>query len=74
MTLDKMRQTVFNNAAIDQWEQVALKSLKGKTLESLSTKTLEDIILKPLYSLDDMENIPVSQTAIVREAKNLQSG
>lgn len=69
MTLDKMRQTAFNNATLDQWEQVALKSLKGKTLDSLSTKTLEDIILKPLYSLDDMANIPVSQTAIVREAK-----
>lgn len=69
MTLDKMRQTTFNNATLDEWEQVALKSLKGKTLESLSTRTLEDIILKPLYSLEDLGNIPVSHTAIVREAK-----
>lgn len=69
MTLDKMRKTTFNNATLDEWEQVALKSLKGKTLESLSTRTLEDIILKPLYSLEDLGNIPVSQTAIVREAK-----
>ncbi len=69
MTIDKMKQTSFNRATLDQWEQVALKSLKGKTLESLSTRTLEDIILKPLYSLEDMENIPESQTAIVRDAK-----
>lgn len=69
MTIDIMKQTTFNKATLDQWEQVALKSLKGKTLESLSTKTLEDIILKPLYSLEDMANIPASQTAIVREAK-----
>ena len=69
MTIDIMKQTTFNKATLDQWEQVALKSLKGKTMESLSTKTLEDIILKPLYSLEDMANIPASQTAIVREAK-----
>lgn len=74
MTIDKMKQTSFNRATLDQWEQVALKSLKGKTLESLSTRTLEDIILKPLYSLEDMENIPESQTAIVRDAKSLLAG
>lgn len=69
MTIDKMKQTMFNKATIDEWEQVALKSLKGKTLESLSTKTLEDIILKPLYSLADLVSIPPSQTSIVRQAK-----
>ncbi|SER78848.1 methylmalonyl-CoA mutase family protein [Psychrobacillus sp. OK032] len=71
MTIDKMRETTFNKATMDEWEQVALKSLKGKTLESLSMKTLEDIILKPLYSLEDVANLPASsQTAIVRQAKN----
>lgn len=70
MTVDKMKQTTFNRATLDDWEQVALKSLKGKTLESLTTKTLEDIILKPLYSMADMENIPEVQTAIVRQAKH----
>ncbi|MFJ7826687.1 methylmalonyl-CoA mutase family protein [Psychrobacillus sp. NPDC096623] len=69
MTLDKMRQTTFNKATLDQWEQVALKSLKGKTLESLKTKTLEEIILKPLYSIEDMANIPASQTTIIRKSK-----
>lgn len=69
MTIDKMKQTTFNKATLDEWEQVALKSLKGKTLDSLSTKTLEEIILKPLYSLADGAYIPTSQTAIVRQAK-----
>ena len=69
MTLDKMRQTTFNKVTLEKWEQVAVKSLKGKTLESLSTKTLEDIILKPLYSTEDMAYIPTSQTSIVRESK-----
>ncbi|MFJ7971555.1 methylmalonyl-CoA mutase family protein [Psychrobacillus sp. NPDC096389] len=70
MTIDKMKQTTFNKATLDDWEQVALKSLKGKTLDSLSTKTLEEIILKPLYSLTDAAYIPTSQTGIVRQAKN----
>lgn len=70
MTIDKMKQTTFNKATLGDWEQVALKSLKGKTLDSLSTKTLEEIILKPLYSLDDATYIPTSQTGIVRQAKN----
>ncbi|TQR15576.1 methylmalonyl-CoA mutase family protein [Psychrobacillus soli] len=70
MTIDKMKQTTFNKATLGEWEQVALKSLKGKTLDSLSTKTLEDIILKPLYSLADVAYIPTSQTDIVRKAKS----
>lgn len=70
MTIDKMKQTTFNKATLGDWEQVALKSLKGKTLDSLSTKTLEEIILKPLYSLEDAAYIPTSQTGIVRQAKN----
>ncbi|WP_144510196.1 methylmalonyl-CoA mutase family protein [Bacillus sp. FJAT-22090] len=70
MTINKMKHTTFNNATLDEWEQVALKSLKGKSLESLSTKTLEDIMLKPLYSLSDVASIPTTQTAIVRQAKS----
>ncbi|MFJ8064078.1 methylmalonyl-CoA mutase family protein [Psychrobacillus sp. NPDC096426] len=70
MTIEKMKQTTFKAASISDWEQVALKSLKGKTLDSLSTKTLEDIILKPLYSIADAAYIPASQTDIVRQAKS----
>lgn len=69
MTIDKMKQTTFKEATLTEWEQIALKSLKGKSLDSLTTKTLEDIILKPLYSLADVDNIPESQTNIVRQAK-----
>ncbi|WP_313892213.1 methylmalonyl-CoA mutase family protein [Psychrobacillus sp.] len=69
MTIQKMKQTTFNEATLVEWEQVAIKSLKGKTLESLSTKTLEDILLKPLYSLEDLQNISPEQTSAIREAK-----
>lgn len=69
MTIQKMKQTTFNEATLVEWEQVAIKSLKGKTLESLSTKTLEDILLKPLYSLEDLQKISTQQTAAIRQAK-----
>lgn len=69
MTIDKMKQTTFKEATLTEWEQIALKSLKGKSLDSLTTKTIEDIILKPLYSLTDVESIPETQTNIVRQAK-----
>lgn len=68
MTIDKMKQTTFKEATLTEWEQVAIKSLKGKPLESLFTKTLEDIILKPLYSLKDLEKIPTNQTETIRQA------
>ncbi|WP_277586635.1 methylmalonyl-CoA mutase family protein [Psychrobacillus antarcticus] len=69
MTIQEMKQTKFKEATLAEWEQVAIKSLKGKSLDSLSTKTLEEIILKPLYSLADMQEISNYQTDKVRSAK-----
>ena len=69
MTIQNMKQTKFKEATLSEWEQVAIKSLKGKSLESLSTQTLEEIILKPLYSLADMEVISSTQTSAIRSAK-----
>lgn len=73
MTINDMKQTKFNEASFTEWEQAAIKSLKGKSLESLETKTLEDIMLKPLYTLADLENIPFDQTRTVRESKESAS-
>ena len=69
MTIQNMKQTEFKEATLAEWEQVAIKSLKGKSLESLSTKTLEEVILKPLYSLADMEEVSIHQTNTIRSAK-----
>ena len=30
MTIQKMKQTTFKEATLTEWEQVAIKSLKGK--------------------------------------------
>lgn len=73
MTITDMKQTKFNEASFTEWEQAAIKSLKGKSLESLETKTLEEIILKPLYTLADLEYIPFEQTKTVRESKESAS-
>ncbi|MEK4245856.1 methylmalonyl-CoA mutase family protein [Psychrobacillus sp. FSL K6-2684] len=69
MTINDMKQTNFTEASFADWEQAAIKSLKGKSLESLETKTLEDIILKPLYTLADLTNISLDQTNTVRHSK-----
>ncbi|TQR19658.1 methylmalonyl-CoA mutase family protein [Psychrobacillus vulpis] len=69
MTIHNMKQTTFTEATLAEWEQVALKSLKGRTLESLSTKTLENIVLKPLYSLADLQGTPANQTKTIRQSK-----
>lgn len=70
MTIQKMKETTFNPATITDWEQAAIKTLKNNPFESLSTKTLEDIILKPLYTLADLTNIPSNQTSIIRDSKS----
>ena len=70
MTIESMKQTTFEQATSEEWEQVALKSLKNKPLESLSTTTLEEILLKPLYTMADVQDISPNQTTIVREAKS----
>lgn len=70
MTIQDMKQIVFKEATLAEWEQVAIKSLKGQPLESLSTKTLEEIVLKPLYSMADHEEFTVNQTNIIRASKN----
>jgi methylmalonyl-CoA mutase len=45
-----MKEIEFQSASYDQWQQEAVKALKGKPLESLFTKTIENITLQPLYT------------------------
>ena len=42
---------------IKQWEELALKELRGKPLESLNTRTPEGIDVKPLYTGADLESV-----------------
>src|SRR5699024_12789570 len=53
MLITKMKTTTFDKINDKQWEEVAVKSLKGKPLEQLITKTLEGIDIKPLYKKEN---------------------
>jgi methylmalonyl-CoA mutase len=49
----------FTIPSYEEWEKVALASLKGKPLDQLFTKTYEGITLKPVYTRNDVkEGIP----------------
>jgi methylmalonyl-CoA mutase len=40
------------------WEAIAAKELRGKPLEALDWDTLEGIKVKPLYTPDDVADLP----------------
>lgn len=45
-----MKEIEFPVASYTEWEEQAVKALKGKPFESLFTKTIENITLEPLYT------------------------
>jgi methylmalonyl-CoA mutase len=47
---------------VKDWEELALKETKGKSLESLVTKTAEGISLKPLYTNEDTKSLNNTDT------------
>ena len=50
---------VYKNGSKDkkQWQDLALRELKGQSLESTHKHTPEDITLKPLYTAKDLEGL-----------------
>src|SRR5699024_11705834 len=69
--ITKMRTTTFDKINDKQWEEAALKSLKGKPLEQLITKTLEGIEIKPLYT---KENSNQDKTLHQRRLDTIRNG
>ncbi len=47
---------------IAEWNAVAEKSLKGKSLDSLTWQTPEGIAVKPLYTAEDLEGLEHTDT------------
>lgn len=45
-----MKEIEFQTASYEQWQDQAVKALKGKPFESLFTKTIENVTLEPLYT------------------------
>ena len=44
--------------SIDDWAELAAKELRGKPLGALNWNTLEGITVKPLYTADDVADLP----------------
>ncbi|WLR56416.1 methylmalonyl-CoA mutase family protein [Mesobacillus subterraneus] len=59
MTIENMKATLFKDTTIEDWQEKAAASLKGKPIDALYTNTYEDIKLKPLYT---KRNLPEELT------------
>jgi methylmalonyl-CoA mutase len=45
-------------SSLEQWRALAQKQLKGRPVDDLTWKTAEGIDVKPLYTREDIENLP----------------
>jgi methylmalonyl-CoA mutase len=52
----------FKPATLADWEQAALKSVKGGSLDSLNWVTPDGITVKPLYTAADTQDLPYTNT------------
>ncbi len=48
--------------SVDDWQAFVIQQLEGEGLESLQTKTLEGLALKPLYTREDLNQLPFANT------------
>ena len=51
-----------NASSKAQWQDLANKQLKGKTLDDLTWHTPEDIAVKPLYTMEDLDGLQFINT------------
>ncbi|RDI41216.1 methylmalonyl-CoA mutase family protein [Falsibacillus pallidus] len=63
MSIDQMKSQSFKLRELSEWESLAEKTLKGKSIEDLCTKTYEDIEIKPLYTKEDRPDSAVLPSA-----------
>lgn len=47
---------------VEDWQNLATKECRGKELSSLTIDTQEKIAIKPLYTKEDTENLPFTNT------------
>nr|WP_234397640.1 methylmalonyl-CoA mutase [Sneathiella glossodoripedis] len=51
----------FPKPSLDAWKEVAAKELRGRSLEDLTWNTPEGIAVKPLYTADDVKDLPLEE-------------
>jgi methylmalonyl-CoA mutase len=47
---------------LNKWKELAEKELRGKPLDALNRKTPEGITIKPLYTEEDLQDVPFENT------------
>jgi methylmalonyl-CoA mutase len=47
---------------LEEWQKLATKSIKGGFLDDLRWHTPESIAVKPLYTAEDINNLPYTNT------------
>lgn len=68
MPITEMKSANFPKATLDEWKEVAVKTLKGKPYEHLVTSTFEGIHLQPLYTADHLRKT-IDYSDVVSNAK-----
>lgn len=66
MNVDSMKTIRFQETNHEEWQEVAVKSLRGMPFDKLITKTIEGIDLQPLYTKENAKLNP--STNKIREA------
>jgi methylmalonyl-CoA mutase len=56
------KQDDFKTASLSDWEKAAIKSAPGGDLNALSWHTPDGIAVKPLYTADDVKDLPHTNT------------
>ncbi len=54
--------TEFKKYTYDEWEALARREQRGKTVEALTSETPEGIAIKPLYTAEDLEQLAQQNT------------
>lgn len=57
MSIQKMKEQTFPRSTLQDWLEVAEKSLKGKKVDDFIYESYEQISIKPLYTEEDEMNI-----------------
>lgn len=68
MTIEQMKKTSFPKANFENWQEEAVRTLKGKPYEQLITPTFEGIDLQPLYTAEHLQKT-LNHSAVISHSK-----
>lgn len=69
MTIEQMKNTSFPKVNFENWQDEAVRTLKGKSYKQLNTPTFEGIELQPLYTAAHLQKT-LNHSALISHSKN----